>query len=221
MSSREIRRTLKVLFEPEAVIELRAFGDRGVVSGYYDDHDALTLEAARLDEQARAVYVTLNKVDPALLARAANRTRQRPTATTSDTDVIGRRWLPLDFDPIRPSGVSSTKEEKRASLLRARDVRDYLRGQGWPEPVVADSGNGAHLLYAVDLANDQESLQIVKDGLGALAFRFDDGDVRIDTGVHNAGRIWKLYGTTARKGDHTAERPHRLSKLLKTSEEEA
>ncbi len=46
--------------------------------------------------------------------------------------------------------------------MRAREVRDHLRGQGWPEPVVGDSGNGAHLLYRADLPNDPESLKLVK-----------------------------------------------------------
>ena len=30
----------------------------------------------------------------------------------------------------------------------------------------------------------------------------------------NAARIWKLYGTTGRKGDSTATRPHRKSGLF-------
>ncbi len=36
----------------------------------------------------------------------------------------------------------------------------------------------------------------------------------VDAANYNAGRIWKLYGTMARKGDHTAERPHRRSRML-------
>src|SRR5690606_16534917 len=37
--------------------------------------------------------------------------------------------------------------------------------------------------------------------------------------VHNAARIWKLYGTTTRKGDDTPERPHRRSEVLHVPEE--
>lgn len=43
--------------------------------------------------------------------------------------------------------------------------------------------------------------------------------VNVDKGVFNAARIWKLYGTMACKGDHTDERPHRLSKILTYPEE--
>src|SRR5215218_3409974 len=216
---RGLLRTLEVLFQPGAVVELRAFRGRDTVSGYYDDHAALAREARKLDKMAYAVYVTLNEVDPALLARASNRTRKvYREPTTSDSDIVRRRWLPLDFDPARPSGVSATDAEKRAAKERALQVRDFLGERGWAEPVVADSGNGCHLLYRVDLPNDQESLELVKGILQSLAFRFDDDRVKVDTTTSNAARIWKLYGTTARKGDDTQERPHRLSKLLKVPE---
>jgi hypothetical protein len=83
---------------------------------------------------------------------------------------------------------------------------------------MADSGNGYHLLYRVDLPNDRESLELVRGILEALAFRFDDDRVKVDTTTSNAARIWKLYGTTARKGDDTQERPHCVSRLLKVPE---
>lgn len=219
----EIDRAVGTLFEANAVVELRAFKEQQTVSGYFDDHEALAQEAARLDGQGYAVYVTLNEVNTALLARAANRMRKayRGMPTTSDTDITRRRWLPLDFDPVRPADVSSTTGQRKAAQLRARDVRDYLSGQGWPEPVVGDSGNGAHLLYSVDLPNDRESSELVQCVLDSLAFKFNDELVKVDTAVHNAARIWKCYGTTARKGDDTEVRPHRASKLLKVPERES
>jgi hypothetical protein len=36
----------------------------------------------------------------------------------------------------------------------------------------------------------------------------------VDTANANPARIWKLYGTCSRKGDHTPERPHRRARLL-------
>ena len=218
-SGRGLVRSVEVLFQPGAVVELRAFRGRETVSGYYDDHSALAREARNLDERAYAVYVTLNEVDPALLARASNRTRKvYREPTTSDGDILRRRWLPLDFDPVRPSGVSATDAEKRAAKKRALQVWDFLGQRDWEEPVVADSGNGYHLLYRVDLPNDRESLELVRGVLESLAFRFDDDRVKVDTTTSNAARIWKLYGTTARKGDDTQERPHRVSRLLEVPE---
>jgi hypothetical protein len=176
------------------------------------------VQAASLDGRGFAVYVTLNPVEPVLIARAQNKVKRYPKATTSDADIARRRWLPLDFDPVRPADVSATDEEKKAALWRAREVRDYLVEQSWPGPVVGDSGNGAHLLYRVDLPNDRESLELVKGILEALALKFSDRTVEVDTTTCNAARIWKLYGTTARKGDDTGDRPHRRSRLLKVPE---
>ena len=98
------------------------------------------------------------------------------------------------------------------ALARAREIRAYLQAQGWPEPLLADSGNGAHLLYRVDLPADDGGL--VAGALAALAFRFTDALVSVDEKNFNPARIWKLYGTVAAKGDATPERPHRLSRLV-------
>ena len=170
----EIRRTLAILFCPGTVVELRAFKDRWTKSGYFDGHDALAEEAVKLDGQGWQVYVTLNPVKDALLARAANRVKDRPAVTTADRDVAGRRWLLLDVDPVRPSGVSATDEEKEAAYLIAKEVLQYLRKQAWPDPVIADSGNGFHFLYPIDLPNGERSRELVKGVLEALAFVFDD-----------------------------------------------
>lgn len=215
----EIRRAIATLFGPGEVVELRAFKDRTTASGYFDDFEKLAERAAELEMRGFAVYVTLNPAKPALLARAQNKIKLHPKATTSDADIMCRRWLPVDFDPVRPADVSSTAEEKRAALRRAREVREHLSEHGWPDPVAADSGNGAHLLYRVDLPNDRESLELVKGVLEVLAFKFSDERVSVDTTTANAARIWKLYGTTARKGDSTEERPHRVSRLLEVPEE--
>src|SRR5215211_1603034 len=138
----EILHTIEILFEPSAVVELRAFKGRETVSGYYDDHELLAYEAGKLEDRGYSVYVTLNEVDPALLARAYNWARKvYKEPTTSDNDIVRRRWLPLDFDPARPSGVSATDAEKRAAKERALQVRDFLGERGWAEPLVADSGN--------------------------------------------------------------------------------
>jgi hypothetical protein len=50
--------------------------------------------------------------------------------------------------------------------------------------------------------------------LKVLAARFDDEAVKVDITVGNAARIWKPYGTKARKGDGTGDRPHRLAQIL-------
>ena len=214
----------RVLFEPGQVIEVRAITDDGMASGYFDDPEQLAERVDALDTLpgVQGIYVTVNEVNPALLSRRANRIKTRlgkKDATTADSDILTRRWFPVDVDPARPSGVSSTAEEHQAALDTAARVADYLGGMGWPDPVFADSGNGAHLLYRIELPNDDRSRDLVKRGLGVLAALFDDDSTAIDTANHNAARIWKLYGTVTRKGDNTPNRPHRRSRILSVPSE--
>jgi hypothetical protein len=200
----QIDRALAVLFEQEDVVELRIPKTErdGVMSGYFNDREKLPRAAADCNGSAN-VYATLNPVRPDLLARAANRIQRRARVTTSDKDIVRRRWLPIDCDPARPADISSTDEEHEAALERARDIRMMLAEEGWPAPILADSGNGAHLLYPIDLPNDAAATALVAGVLEGLAKRFDDTRVKIDPTMSNAARIIKVYGTVASKGDNT------------------
>lgn len=212
--------SLSLLKKEGEVTELRILKTtRGTISGYFDDNEQLAENAAEHDESVPAIYFTLNPVKLDLLSRASNRIISRAKLTTSDTDIECRRWFPIDFDPVRPSGISSTDEEHQAARIMAKKVQQFLADRGWSEPVVADSGNGVHLLYPIDLPNDDESTMLIKTALEALDFQFSNETVNVDKGVFNAARIWKLYGTMACKGDHTEERPHRLSQILTYPEE--
>src|SRR5262249_11914745 len=178
--------------------------------------DKLANEAIKLSGDASGVYVTINPVLPDLLARSNNQTRPWVKQTTSDKEVLKRCWLPLDFDPIRPSGISSTDSEHKLALLRATECTKFLQKLGFLENsiIVADSGNGAHVLIPIDLPNDEESTQLVKRCVEAVGFYFNDNQVSVDLKVVTPGRIWKLYGTMACKGDSTKDRPHRLASFL-------
>jgi P4 family phage/plasmid primase-like protien len=197
-------------------VEVRAPKTRwGTISGYFDDHQALENAIKKeLDGRVAGVYCTLNPVRPDLLARASNRLEKYAKFTTADQDVLGRRWLPLDFDPTRPAGISATDAEHDLALERASEVAVWLREQGWPEGIFADSGNGGHLLYRIDLPNDDDSRDLIKRCLQSLAGKFSDDRVKVDTEVYNAARIWKVYGTLAAKGDSTTDRPHRRAATL-------
>ncbi|MDV2482452.1 hypothetical protein F8E02_10660 [Methanoculleus sp. Wushi-C6] len=215
----DIRRAIGLLTLEGGVVEVRALADGVTHSGYFDDHALLSeqIEALDADPSVAGIYVTLNDVNPALLARRANRIKMRLSrkdATTADADIIRRRWFPVDIDPVRPSGVSSTDEEHNAALNAAERIAAYLAEQGFPASIRADSGNGAHLLYRIDLPNDAEATALVKGCLATLDALFSNEAVTVDTANHNAARIWKLYGTMSRKGDSTPERPHRRARIL-------
>jgi hypothetical protein len=87
-------------------------------------------------------------------------------------------------------------------------------GKEWGRPIIGDSGNGAHLLYRIDLPNDHAGLAFVSGALAELDRRYSDHAVKVDVTSANAARIWKAYGTVARKGDSIPGRPHRLSRII-------
>lgn len=212
----EVLRTCGLFLESGNVHEVRCpkSGRRGTISGYFDDAEALTDAVLAIDGTVPGVYFTLNPCDRALLARAANRLKDHALVTTSDADIVSRRWLLIDFDPVRPPGISSSTSEHGRAIAAACAAWDDLRRAGFPDPVVADSGNGAHLLYRVALPNGPEVTEIVKQILAGVAARCAPDDVDVDRTVFNAGRICKVYGTIARKGDNLPDRPHRRSRLL-------
>src|SRR5688572_7692756 len=97
------------LFEPNDVFEIRALGVRGTHygrgsthSGYFDfeNHRAITAAIRSVDGKAEGVYVVLNRLNPQLLARSANRLTIGPKHTTTDADIIQWRWLYIDADPV-------------------------------------------------------------------------------------------------------------------------
>jgi hypothetical protein len=211
----EILQSLQILKKADDVTELRILDSpKGTVSGYFDDIQSLAENALDYNGKAQ-IYITLNPVNPALLARSSNQVKFRPKQTTSDSDILKRNWLQIDFDPVRPSGISSSDSEHKDSLLKAKTVKAALKELGWPDPIIASSGNGAHLLYCIDLPNNEEMTELVKNVLYSLDFSYSDNNVEVDRTTFNAARIWKLYGTIACKGDNTDERPHRQSKIIK------
>ena len=219
----------KIFFDPGEVTEIRAYGLKkanaawegwaggtGVVYGYFNNAEAFGRAAEALDRaKAPGIYFTLNPVVPDLLARAVNRLKAADvkSSSTSDMDIACIRWLPIDLDPKRPSGISSTEEElAEAVKLRTKIGRWLEQKPGFSPGLRAHSGNGVHLVYPMpDLPNTPETTQMVRNCLRFLGRRFSTDRVDVDQKVFNPARIWKLYGTTARKGDHTELRPHRKS----------
>lgn len=221
---------LQTLIQPGEVFEVRILGydkdGRGypkVLGGFFNNFESAADVAARHEAHAHGVYFTLNPVKRDLLARCYNKVdirKDEKAGNTSDKDVTRRTLLPLDCDPVRVAGVSSTDEELEMALQRRDEVVAWLMTHyNFPEPIQAMSGNGAHALWDIELPNDTASAELVSSFLNALSQKFSDDAVTIDTTVFNAARIWKLYGTLARKGsDMPGFRPHRSAEITSVPE---
>lgn len=220
-----IQKTWDLFYVPGYCVEVRATGLQannrawegyaaGAVVGYFNDYTSFYSAVSALDKlTAKGIYIKCNPLKPELLARANNRLKGATFDNCAkEVDVVERRWLRLDIDPVRPSGISSTQAELQASVTLARDIVAKLDAEGWGKGIVATSGNGADVLYRIDLRTEDK--EIIKSTLAYLSERFSTPEAKVDTQLVSAIIDTKVYGTVARKGDSTADRPHRRSQIL-------
>jgi RecA-family ATPase len=220
----EIMRALDILHGQTEAVELRVLHKKPrkrTDSGFFDlNHREMLADAAvKQNVAGGAVYVTLNPVNSQLLSRHHNRVQESAPNTTPDVNITVRRWLLIDVDPVRPADTSATNAQVAAAHELAENIRTRLTAEGWPEPVIAESGNGYHLLYRLDdLPNTTEITNLCKSALASLATDHDTPEVTVDRSVFNASRIVKLHGTVANKGDHTESAPWRVSRIVSVPE---
>jgi len=215
--------------EPETVFEIcilaspiprsdfwegNAYGQKNVIAGWFDDKQKAAILIDKIDRTIKpnGIYVTLNPVNATLLGRANNRLKAGISRTT-DKEIVAIRNILIDGDALRPAGISATEAEKAAAQDVITAAKSELQRYG-VSPAIFDSGNGYHAQFKVDLPNEPENVELVKGLLLALNQRLGNDLVKIDQAVFNPGRITKIAGTFARKGDHTAERPHRRAQTL-------
>jgi hypothetical protein len=205
----EVRRALAVLADPEAGIQLQRgpHFDHQTFAG--TDLDGMCAWVAEHGSSAHpGIYYSLNSIPPDL------------GHNLKSADVLKRRWLFIDVDRNKAHAPddSATDAEHEDARALALSIRDYLDAQGWPAPVLVDSGNGFHLLYRIDLPcgppRQCPAQKLLKAVLEQLAQRFDGELGTIGAECHDAKRIAKLPGTWARRGQQTTKRPWRLCRLL-------
>lgn len=213
----EIEAALASIVPHGAVFEIRLLTDnkRRTDSGYFSNPSYAANAIAALTQPYKGIYVTPNPVNPDLLARAANRINQWAQHTTMDPDILQRRWLLIDIDATRVTGISSTDPEHQAAIKRALQIKNLLGTLwGFCDPMLNDSGNGAHLLYPINLPNTEVVRDDIARFLKCVQAKFSDKTIHMDTMIFNASRIWRVPGTWARKGDNTPDRPHRKAAIL-------
>lgn len=212
----KIRQAISILVIPGSVFESRYIPSRrkGAYSGYFHNADGLLKELRKQDLTGTNVYITLNTVNESCAAMEQYGKFLPCAAATKDDDIDYYSWLFIDLDPKRKSGISSSKEELDQAFSLATKIYNYLRDHNFPEPVKAISGNGAHMLYKVALANNPDNIQLMKDSLKALDALFSNEDVEVDITTATPAHMVKLYGTRAQKGRDTEERPHRMSRIV-------
>lgn len=211
----EIYKWHSLFVKSNSVVEIRSFGDK-TYSGYYKDVNNIIRDVTWLDSLPnQQIYFIMNQVNPDCYSRPQREKLMQSKTTTNDKDIIGRNFILVDLDPKRTTGVGSSEEELQFARVKAANVYKFLLNNGFNEPIVAMSGNGYHIMIPCAFPNTEEVNNTIKRFLNALSMIFSDDKVEVDTVNFNAARICKLYGTVAKKGYNSNERPHRMSKIVK------
>ena len=214
-------------FNPDdKLVEIRLLGKQ-TYSGYFKDCASMVAQLRPLLDHNNAqyygamqAYFTLNEINDDLYSREQHDMFvKKPKSTTTDGDIVRRRFILIDLDPTRAASISASDEEFEKAHLKAVAVYRYLMAEGFKEPIITQSGNGWHLYLPCDMPNDDGHNDMVKRFLQALSTRFSGDGVDIDEKVFNPARIDKLIGTWAKKGSDTKERPWRIARFVKTPQD--
>lgn len=199
--------------DSNSILEMRAIkGQKTVIrffnSASYRNTDDLKQafedEALKLNQQGYNIYIVMNPIKESFTGHSA-----------SDEDIQYRDLLLIDIDRAQKASEPADQAELDAALALANDIADYLKAQGWEEPIRMMSGNGYHLYYILnELPNDIKHKELISGALQELADHFNNSVVKIDTVVFNASRITKVPGTIAYKGTATQTRPYRMAKVV-------
>src|SRR5437868_1199748 len=147
--------------------------------GYFDDLQ-IAINALATDKDYRAVFFSLN-VCPRVPDGFTLSRLYRASSRFKKGDYCRRQLLLVDCDPRREPDTASTSEQKAAAFRQITAIREFLRNLVFSEPILADSGNGYHLLYSIDEANDEATETLIRNFLAGLSARFSDDQSTVDT----------------------------------------
>ena len=187
-------------------------------SGVFNDTTEAYDEIVNFRQSWSACYFTINCTTLDVTGKISRKTKD--IVCTSDSDVVARNWLWIDIDPIRYEGDvwvdskrPSSKEELSIAEDTAKSVARFMQNRGMPEPVLACSGNGWHLLWKCVDGYSVSDLSY-RRMLVEVASRFNSPRIDIDLTIDSPGQLCKLYGSLARKGESSESRAFRFSKIV-------
>lgn len=211
MSPKITEEGLRAIMEPGQTFEVRILhvqrysggGRKAVAGGYFDDPATAARAVQQFDKQfpvSGGAYVTFNALNPAVMARCPNRI-EFLESSASNSDFIRRRFLMIDIDPDRPSGIPSSDAELDLARRSAGIIYHNLK-ETWGFPVSVRSGNGIHLLYPVDcgLSEDDGLISACLKRVSQESKAWGCQGVSIGCECHDLARHTKLPGTMSRKG---------------------
>jgi len=226
--------TLNAMFEENETIAIGLLSSQGMIHRFATSKQKIAEFAAGVDEtgQYEGIYVNLQHhcgVRQSIKKEDVDRykyllidiDRKIKTGLTVQQDQdrkVENELRPKDAKLPRLPYLPATDEDLRQLTLARDEVSEYLFEKlGAMPTIVAFTGNGWHLLYALDgiLPGDK---YILSNCLLHLSEKIDTNEgsgISIDRSTADEPQLVRLYGTWNRKGMASAERPHRQSYILK------
>ncbi len=212
----EIRKTFEVY--QNRLFEVRVLPHSNLkypVSGYFDNADDLINQIKKNHYESIPLFMTLNEIDSDAECIISHNVFGKGNKAVSDKYIMNYTCIHVDADPEKSDVHSqATEQESKYAEEKINQVYKYLTEQGFPEAIIAFSGNGYNIDYYVNFPNTPENKAEVKKFLNILSDKFSDDKVKIDTTTFNPSRIIKLFGCVSAKGQDTPERPYRLTRII-------
>ncbi len=165
--------------------------------------------------EAQGIYIVANRMAEGLSARELPAWWSVNAEHPKDSEIVQRRMALIDFDPKRIDGTSSTDDQLEAAETKAKVAYTELSALlgGGDSLALARSGNGCHVLIALDIPTDDgdPAEDLIKKLLAAAAAKWGSPKMIVDSSVYDERRLIPAYGTWKRKGANTEKYPHRLT----------
>ena len=137
MNEATIRQWYDIFKDNQDLTEIRILDNSGkrTYSGYFKDIETI-IDNIRAYDNCN-IYFTLNNIQDACYSREQHdRIVCKPKSTTSDKEILARKWCLIDIDCVKPSDTNSTDEEKELWLRHGAQALDYL---GFDEDELSES----------------------------------------------------------------------------------
>ena len=198
----EVLRTLGVFHPNNDLVEVRTKWDNLTLIGRQRDHKTIARWVGQINSDPSDlppnILFTLNQLPPGSLWEEAplNSTFYTINEAVKNVNITRIGWLFVDVDALREDTKKpATEAEIQEAAARAKQAIVFLYGYGFPEPVVAFSGNGWHLLYKTKLLNLPETSWMLRSFTKLM-----HGLFKTDSQSHGASQVLRLYGSVNPKG---------------------
>jgi hypothetical protein len=180
----DIREHLEWVMGDGLWYEVRALGRMGGAKTVFGCRvDTLEDSVLALDNDwSKSVSISANPVNMDEVGKAMKR-----------ENVMKIQHVVVDIDAHQGKAMS-LMDAVKAAWEQALEVMDFLKGRGFADRLVVNSGNGYHLWYKVDM--EESGADAVRQFARGLTKRFS----MVDPSCGEISRLYRVAGTINRRG---------------------